>query len=205
MNLFSAAVSNIRLLLNIPTIPPPLATRTGPLLVHISDTPHAIYPYIYRLIEALKPEYLVHTGDIVDNAKIGIRKAEQAEYHTHIKGFLHTLESLPAEKIFLVPGNHDNISAIETYIYRSTILPEATTILCEGVRVETAHYIEHIREQGDFFLYGHNGTYMKSPLYLNGYSNINCILLHSKTVVTIPYPYGTHEHRGIRPLFPRGV
>ena len=43
----------------------------GPILLHISDTPDDIYNYIFRLINILKPQFVIHTGDLADNIKLG--------------------------------------------------------------------------------------------------------------------------------------
>jgi hypothetical protein len=34
----------------------------GPLLLHISDTPSGIYNDIFKIIDIIKPQYIVHTG-----------------------------------------------------------------------------------------------------------------------------------------------
>ncbi|HHI00115.1 MAG TPA: metallophosphoesterase, partial [Thermococcus litoralis] len=38
-------------------------------IMHISDTPDNIYPFILNLIEKSRPDYIIHTGDLVDNIK----------------------------------------------------------------------------------------------------------------------------------------
>ena len=52
----------------------PLNDIKGPVLLHISDTPSEIYPYIFKIIDILKPQYIFHTGDLADNVKLEINK-----------------------------------------------------------------------------------------------------------------------------------
>ena len=40
------------------------------ILLHISDTPESIYPYLFKLIDNLAPDLIIHTGDLVDNFKL---------------------------------------------------------------------------------------------------------------------------------------
>jgi hypothetical protein len=46
----------------------------GPVLLHISDTPSEIYPFIFKIIDVLKPKYIIHTGDLADNVKLEINR-----------------------------------------------------------------------------------------------------------------------------------
>ena len=46
-------------------IPEELQEHNERILIHISDTPVCLYPQLKRLIETIKPEYIIHTGDIV--------------------------------------------------------------------------------------------------------------------------------------------
>ncbi|OFB68367.1 hypothetical protein JS77_10195 [Synergistes jonesii] len=40
------------------------------MVLHISDTPQTMYHYLRRALRRLKPAWIVHTGDFVDNVKL---------------------------------------------------------------------------------------------------------------------------------------
>jgi hypothetical protein len=72
----------------------------GPVLLHISDTPSEIYPFIFKIIDVLKPKYIIHTGDLAElkSPEEVIRVAKES-----------------GGKIFL---------AHPSYHYRNTFMPE---------------------------------------------------------------------------------
>jgi hypothetical protein len=47
--------------------PPPIDGRD--MILHISDTPSTMFPYLRRAIRRLRPAWVVHTGDLVDDIK----------------------------------------------------------------------------------------------------------------------------------------
>lgn len=82
-NISERVMKWMKLLLNKPYIPAELADTKGPLLLHISDTPQEIYPYIIKFVQMLQPSYIVHTGDLVDNIKLGFFLTEQRNTGIH--------------------------------------------------------------------------------------------------------------------------
>ena len=48
--------------------PPPIDGRD--MILHISDTPSTMFPYLRRAIRRLRPAWVVHTGDLVDDIKL---------------------------------------------------------------------------------------------------------------------------------------
>ena len=51
------------------SIPPEAGSVPCPLL-HVSDTPSVFYPDLARLLAAVRPRFVVHTGDLADEVKI---------------------------------------------------------------------------------------------------------------------------------------
>ena len=49
---------------------PPEAWRVACPLLHVSDTPSVFYPDLARLLAAVRPRFVVHTGDLADEVKI---------------------------------------------------------------------------------------------------------------------------------------
>ena len=81
--------SGLLSIFNYPYIPKELLENLkGPILLHISDTPVDIYKYIFRIVEKLKPQIIVHTGDLVDNIKLEKYKDKIIQYHKGVAKLL---------------------------------------------------------------------------------------------------------------------
>lgn len=168
-------------------------------LLHISDTPLGFYSELKRLIETIKPDYIVHTGDLVDNIKLQLYPTSILEHEKGIKRMSALLQASGAE-IILAMGNHDDFDIISKHFKRSHIIVGAETMQIEGLCFRISHFPEGIQENpAPYNLYGHDLT-MKSgciedKLYFNGISNINIIGLESGEYISISYPSGTDDER----------
>ncbi|NYB73268.1 metallophosphoesterase [Sedimentibacter hydroxybenzoicus DSM 7310] len=174
----------------------------GPILLHISDTPVDIYSYIYRIVDILKPQYIIHTGDMADNIKLEIYKNRIDCYFKGIKRFIERLEKNEFTKIYYVLGNHDDYKTVSQLTKKGTIL-EDDTLTINGCNISVSHYYkDNSYNNIDFNLYGHsfepahyneNGT-----IGLNGLLNINIIDLSDKRVFHLEYPVNTNVSRGMK-------
>ena len=186
-------------LVNRPYIPQSLREAKKPLLLHISDTPGFVYPFIFRLIEKLEPEILVHTGDILDDLKLEIRPGLIKEYSPKVKKVLRKLENFPLKNIYLVPGNHDNAGILQDISRKCEILPEKSRIEAEGISFFLSHEYYNLKTETDFYLFGHSLPEMSSihgkTVRLNGIPYINLISLSTKNTYTLRYPPGTDSAR----------
>ncbi|WP_324735413.1 metallophosphoesterase [Thermococcus sp. SY098] len=178
-------------------IPDILLRRDEKKIMHISDTPDNIYVFLLNLIEKTKPDYIIHTGDLVDNIKLERRPELRERYEKSLIELLHILENSKAE-VYIVPGNEDDVSILRKRTARSKIVPPGTIIEIEGVKLAVGHRYSDVAEINnvDFRLYGHN--FRLIPKGINGVLRINFILLPSKRVVGIKYPDGTNFERGYR-------
>ena len=59
---------------------PPEARRVSCALLHVSDTPSVFYPDLARLLVAVRPRFVVHTGDLADEIKIRSGVLDRALY-----------------------------------------------------------------------------------------------------------------------------
>ena len=186
-------------LVNRPYISQDLRDVKKPVLLHISDTPGFVYPFIFRLIEKLEPEILVHTGDMLDDLKLEIRPALVKEYYPKIKKLLVKLENLPLKNIYIIPGNHDSSGVLQDLSQKCEILPEKSRIEAEGVSFFLSHEYYNIKTGTDFYLFGHSlpemGRIHEKTVRLNGIPYINIISLSSKNTYTLKYPPGTDSAR----------
>ena len=170
------------------------------ILLHISDTPYNFYPGLRRLIKDIKPKYIVHTGDMVDNIKLELYPSRMEEYKKKVRVLIDILENSLASKIYLVLGNHDDASLVTSLSKRSTIVEKSKVIELDGTKYRISHYSEDIIKAPEMYnLFGHDLSLRTKNeydrVYLNGISGINIITLKNKNVFILSYPYGTNEDR----------
>ncbi|MFA5575668.1 MAG: metallophosphoesterase [Tissierellaceae bacterium] len=172
----------------------------GPIILHISDTPVTSYSYIFRLIKILKPKYIIHTGDMVDNIKLEIRRNRLDCYRQGIERLTEGLESDKASKVFYLMGNHDHLKTVKRVTKRGIIVDEGSLKL-DNYHLIVSHYFKEYPYKADFNLYGHSPNpshYQREGINgLNGLVNINIIDLSNGNVFHINYPIGTNSARGM--------
>ncbi len=180
-------------------IPPELSGPTEKRLLHISDTPACFYPDIKMLIDRLKPDYIVHTGDLVDNIKLALYPTSIYEHEKWIKRLAAMLEASGAE-IVLAMGNHDNFGIASKHFTRSRIIKEAETVEIENLSFRISHMPQGVLDNpAEYNLFGHDLTLKSGCInekqYFNGISYINIIGLESGECTTLRYPPGIDDAR----------
>lgn len=172
----------------------------SPTLLHISDTPSQFYPELGRIIRTLKPTYIVHTGDLVDNVKLGLYPSSINRYAHEIKPLLKILNTCEAERILFTMGNHDSLNHLVENSGRIQIESNVHLDVYHGCRVAAAHYSESLIDvAADIYLYGHDTSKPSHEEYghtfLNGIEHMHLIDLNTHKVTKIPYPVGTDSLR----------
>ena len=199
----NSLLTGILSLFNIPYITPQLRKLEKPILIHISDTPGFIYPFIFRLVKKLEPEALIHTGDMIDDIKLEFRPGQLNEYSAKIRKILNKIEKLPVKEIYLVPGNHDNRETIDEFSRRSIILPEMSRIQLKNISFCFSHQYSDQAVDADFYLFGDNLPEIEKKyedtVLLNGIPFINIISLKNRKIIKIKYPPGTESARLMTP------
>ena len=201
-NISERVMKWMKLLLNKPYIPAELADTKGPLLLHISDTPQEIYPYIIKFVQMLQPSYIVHTGDLVDNIKLGILPHRTKEYRNSLKELLPKLESSCSATIYYVMGNHDRLDIVKKITIRGIATGE-DYIDVEGVKFYVNHYYGCSNGRDfDYYLYGHSMEPISynngRRVFLNGLNSMNVINLSTNRGFNLPYPLETNTFRTMR-------
>ncbi|NJF25973.1 metallophosphoesterase [Thermococcus sp. Bubb.Bath] len=164
-------------------------------LLHISDTPESAYPFIVTVIKELKPEYIVHTGDLVDNVKLERRPELKPLYEGGLRKLARILKGSGAE-LYIIPGNEDDGELLKEFFGESVLQP-GSIVDIGGIKLALGHKPEDvIKKEADFRLYGHN--FKTIPRGLNGLKSINVLFLPSGRVVRIGYPTGTDTYRGYK-------
>lgn len=126
-------------------------------ILHIGDIPEWGYPYIKRLIRAVKPDVLVHTGDLVDNLKAGRREEDIPRYKKLLPSIIRFLER-HAKEVYIVPGNNDLSDYIQSLVTKSKVIPANTVVEIRGLSCLLCHWVAKIDGEAEFYLYGHGPT-----------------------------------------------
>lgn len=170
------------------------------VLLHISDTPSIIYPEIKRVIRLIRPDYIVHTGDIADNIKLGLHQSYMARYKHEAKKILDILDTAKAKGIYLSLGNHDNLDFISNNSNRINVVEDKMLLSIGDKTFAISHYSESLMDlDADVYLYGHDlsikSQTIDSKIYLNGISAIHIIDLETLEVIKLDYPADTDNER----------
>jgi len=177
-----------------------LLNNCEPKVLHISDTPTVFYSSLARIINKLEPQYIIHTGDLVDNIKLSIYPNRLDEYQQGVSSLLNILENSRAQEIYITLGNHDHLNTVENTAKRSTIITNHRVINIGNSQFKVSHYYEDLYNSSvKFNLFGHDISIHNSlhngKFFLNGIENINIITLNSGQIFTLPYPLGTNDAR----------
>ena len=195
-------------------IPKEVIQREEKIILHITDTPYVINKALDKLIKAIKPEYLVHTGDLVDDIKLELHPGQEDEYMSKVRKLLGIMQSESVGQAYVVLGNHDSekVMTVQSEIdsalvnekdkHKGKLQITGKTMLwdIEGVKIEAGHRFSELSEEtADFKLFGHNiipdSKYENGCCYLNGIEAISVIFLESKNLVRFKYPIGTNDYR----------
>ena len=114
--------------------------KKGPRLLHISDTPSLFFPELARLIKLLKPDYIVHTGDLVDNIKLQLYPGSIRRYEREVLSLLKILESSDAKAVYITLGNHDSPEYVKKHGGRIVVFDNDARCQIEGFDVSMCHY-----------------------------------------------------------------
>ncbi len=177
-------------------------------LLHVSDTPSFFYADLGRIAEAVRPRFIVHTGDLADEIKLRSRSPDARLYASRVQSLVSVLLATPAERIFLVMGNHDDFAVVRALAAglagRLQAFERCARMQLEGVRIAAAHRPEDLwkcisQDPADFGLYGHDTSVLPPDADgrqdLNGNVKIRVLDLDSRAVHSFDYPRAVHDAR----------
>lgn len=133
------------------------AAKTGKLL-HIGDTHSVHYPYIQKLIEEIKPNIIIHTGDFSDEVKVGRSIGVFDEYTENVARLAQILKNSGAEKIYAVPGNNDVWEVLEEQMPFAELLQPNSVVKIGGVSCALGHSCIETNAPAQWSFYGHGLT-----------------------------------------------
>ncbi|MDN5324199.1 MAG: hypothetical protein PWQ67_2653 [Clostridia bacterium] len=181
-------------------IPNSLVKNRETKILHISDTPTIFYPVLSKIIKKIRPKYIIHTGDLVDNVKLSLYPSKKEEYIKGVYTLLNILENSPAQEIYISLGNHDDKEIISSIATKSFIIEKTQIIRIENIQFKISHYCQDIiNSPAKYNLFGHditlNNKVDNGIIYLNGIKSINIITPTSEQIFSLPYPLGTNDSR----------
>lgn len=128
-------------------------------VLHIGDTHSADYPYYQSLILNVKPDVIIHTGDLADELKAGRIESARPYWKCSASVILKMMERSGA-RVIVVAGNNDLVEELKELAPNTEIVPRNTVLSLYGKRVCVCHEVWKIdlSIQADVFLYGHGLT-----------------------------------------------
>jgi len=154
------------------------------------------------LIKTLEPDYIVHTGDLIDNIKLELYPNRKDDYAKQLKKLKVILQDSNNARVLIALGNHDDPALVRSLFNKSEIYDSPTDISIENLTFHINHYspeISKLPQNSDYSLFGHDLS-MRShaegiTTYLNGIENIHLINLETKELHRLEYPSGTNDSR----------
>ena len=167
------------------------------LILHISDTPMEIYPFLFQVIQRLQPVDIIHTGDLADKYKIEFQKYHLADYQHSVSIFLRRLKKISGASLHITLGNHDDQDTLATLLPGKPM--EARTVYLHGKAFHLMHTLEQMPKEPGYYCFGHK---FKPPheisdriVLLNGILHMNVIDIDNWQVFHLEYPMGTNKFR----------
>ena len=133
---------------------PDLSSFTGELVLHIGDTESWEYPCVRHLFELVKPDVILHTGDMADEVKIGRHPEYRYEYVRKISVLLDMMKQTGA-RLVIVPGNHDIAEEIIRLAPEAEVYPAGSEVILSGVPCRVGHEVRKMVFDRKYCLYGH--------------------------------------------------
>ncbi len=161
------------------------------------------YGNLQKLVELLEPDYIIHTGDMVDNIKLELYPFRINEYKKSLGKLGRILCQHSKTKVFIAAGNHDDINLVSGIFPNAELTTETSKITIEGNTFEISHYAPLDltgEKEVSISFFGHdlsmNSQTINNKTYLNGIEHINIIELDTlKKIVQLEYPAGTNDSR----------
>ncbi len=138
-------------------LPSGISEIKGIKLLHIGDTYSKHYPFYKKLIELVKPDIILHTGDMADEVKVGRMPETEYEYISKTKAMLGYLRDSGA-RIIIVPGNNDLPEAIKKLLPTAEVYPINSVITLDGEECRIGHQVTRMTFDKKWSFYGHGFT-----------------------------------------------
>ena len=183
---------------------PPMMDGSGKVL-HISDTPAAIYGYLARVLRRVSPAVVVHTGDLADDIKLDNYPAEAARYAAAARRLINILLA-PHRTVVFALGNHDRADLLPPLISQCVVCDNdaAVNMTFFGAGFRISHYAERVTDKPERYnLFGHDPGRESfaddsDRFFFNGMELMRIIDPITGEIMTLSYPGETKTARAIR-------
>lgn len=177
-------------------IPEEILTRESGKVLHISDTTLACFDFFREMILTIRPQVILHTGDSVDEMKVGHADCSDADKETYRKGLVflgNVYREAGVKRIYITLGNNDIEEWIREAIPEAVIVPHGGIVTEYGQKFALAHAVPQFTSgQADYFCFGHTFHWdpyqPESGTALNGVRESHLILPEEGNMYTIPTP-----------------
>jgi len=175
----------------------------GIKILHITDTPTTGFNEILKLIKKIKPDYIIHTGDLADNIKLEIYPEKLDLYKMKVKKFILALDAFDCIK-YIVIGNHDDLNFIKDTVKSTNIIETIDQInICDKTfllshKLEDVFKLDALLSTSNYILHGHSyydEVIVGNGKVLNGLDYIYLIYPEKNEIYGINYPIGTNDSR----------
>ena len=159
------------------TIPEGFEKASGTKILHIGDTLSKHFPFFRKLIDTVKPDIILHTGDMVDEVKAGRIPSVAYEYRTKLKVMLDIMKASGA-RLMIVPGNNDLTDVIRELCPTAEIYASDTVVEFGGITCRIGHSPVNMHHDKVWSFYGHTLCYddwNKDNNVKGGHCRFNCI------------------------------
>ena len=169
----------------------------GPAVLHISDTFTRAYDNVETLLRTLRPELVIHTGDMADEWKGGRIPEHLPPYREAVDRLIAVMKQYAGE-VWIVHGNNDDAPWIRRHQGIVVMPMEGVEREYCGLRLYMQHTpVQELAEgRYDFALYGHGYTADRHDpadnkpgrlCYINGVRAATLIDCATKRYLQIPY------------------
>jgi len=180
--------------------PPPIDGRD--MILHISDTPSSMFSYLQRAIARLRPAWIVHTGDLVDDIKLEMRPGMLDLYRKKVSRLLKLFNNENCG-VILLTGNHDHLSTLLDLTAESSVQvwSRPGRFYIGSFSFRAGHSFEDVAFNAcEYNLFGHNMDHHtsiddKGRFFLNGLEEMHLIHMKTGDVTPVQYPPGTNNAR----------
>jgi len=174
-------------------VPEEIRELKGDVVMHLADTPSTVYGALRRLVKAISPRWIVHTGDLVDDVKLELSPAELPRYRTKLEHLRRSLEGDDSPGLVFVTGNHDDESTVREMFPDSVVFRERGRIELCGEGFNLSHDRACLGEPPlRYNLFGHEPSKAdlseQGRFYLNGLLGVHIISPSQGKVYCLPYP-----------------
>lgn len=152
------------------------------------------------------PSWIIHTGDLVDEVKIGLHRRDLDLYRkklVRIRDIMEEPDGPGNRKVLVTLGNHDDEETARTVFSDNTGISSSFSLEIEGLSVNCDHYLANLEGgPSTINLYGHDPSLPaegeKQGIFLNGLKSINLITLPQGLIYSLCYPRYVNDHRQLK-------